>query len=407
MCKISVIIPSYNAELYIEECLDSIVNQSLSSFEIICVDDCSNDMTVPIIKGYVEKFSYVFLYEQKKQGPGVARNLGISKAKGEFICFMDADDYYPNYDVLKLLYDTAQKTGVLMCGGNILNKYGDRYEEDSTNFQNEGFVKSIDFPRFIGQTRFIYKKSFIIDNHIQYPSYVRFEDPPFVMESILMAGLYYTITDCVYVRRTGYKSVKTNLEIARGVIKGIERCIELASEFKLVDFYQRELMYALCDSIEYTSAYISDEIIMKDLRMIKDISRNLCGVVTIPFYDNESFKNYLRYIECTIKRCKRAKRIVVYGAGVTASRLLDSGYIDVDNICGIVTTNTTLERSFRGYKIKKIDEYINDTNNVSIIIATDEKYLPDIVANLKELGFNNYLSVTARIIFIAQSILHL
>ena len=94
MPKVSVVIPCYNVEKYIRQCIESLLHQTLSDFEIICVDDGSTDETVNIIKEYVAEDDRVILIEQKNQYAGVARNNGLEAASGEYVIFLDSDDFF-------------------------------------------------------------------------------------------------------------------------------------------------------------------------------------------------------------------------------------------------------------------------------------------------------------------------
>ena len=129
MPKISVIIPVYNAEKYLNKTLESILKQSLKDIEVICVDDGSTDGSVEIIQSFIKKDDRVKLIRQNNQHAGSARNTGLKEAQGEYIHFMDADDYVLNYayeaiynkvikydlDCLKfssVVYDVKQKDTV-------------------------------------------------------------------------------------------------------------------------------------------------------------------------------------------------------------------------------------------------------------------------------------------------------
>lgn len=122
MCSIpvSVIIPIYNGERHLEECLDSCLEQTLRSIEIICINDGSTDNTEKILNKYVERHENIVILNQKNQGSGAARNLGIKHANGEFAAFMDSDDFYPDKDALKKLYNAAIENKVFVCGGSAL-----------------------------------------------------------------------------------------------------------------------------------------------------------------------------------------------------------------------------------------------------------------------------------------------
>lgn len=106
--KVSIIMPSYNVVRYIEECMDSVVNQSLKEIEIICVDAFSTDGTREIIKNYAEKDNRITLLDDDKKSCGYSYNKGIASAKGEYIGFVETDDYVRS-DMFEILYDLASK----------------------------------------------------------------------------------------------------------------------------------------------------------------------------------------------------------------------------------------------------------------------------------------------------------
>lgn len=116
--KISVIIPVYNVEKYLEECLESIVHQSLKEIEIICVDDGSTDGSVDILKRYACEDKRFILRRQKNQGGGAARNLGLACASGEYVVFLDSDDFFEP-EMFRRIYDRAMETAadIVLYGG--------------------------------------------------------------------------------------------------------------------------------------------------------------------------------------------------------------------------------------------------------------------------------------------------
>lgn len=109
MPKISLIIPVYNTEKYLPECLDSCINQSLTDIEIICIDDCSSDSSFDILTTYQNKDKRIRVFRQEKnQRQGAARNRGISEALGEYVWFVDSDDFLDK-NACQLLYDIAKE----------------------------------------------------------------------------------------------------------------------------------------------------------------------------------------------------------------------------------------------------------------------------------------------------------
>ena len=117
--KISIIIPVYNAENYLRECLDSIINQTLKEIEVICIEDGSSDSSVTILYDYQHRDERITIINQLNSGSGNARNKGIERAKGEFIAFMDSDDYYTTKNTLAKMYNKAKEKRALICGGKF------------------------------------------------------------------------------------------------------------------------------------------------------------------------------------------------------------------------------------------------------------------------------------------------
>ena len=105
--KVSVIIPVYNAEKYLEQCLESLLNQTLKEIEIICVDDGSEDRSVEIIEKFSEKDCRISLLRQKNSYAGVARNNGLNASTGKYVIFLDADDFFEP-DMLLSMYNKIE-----------------------------------------------------------------------------------------------------------------------------------------------------------------------------------------------------------------------------------------------------------------------------------------------------------
>lgn len=120
--KISVIVPVYNTEKYLSKCLDSIVNQTFKDFEIIVINDGSTDGSGDIIKAYSQKYSNVYGFEKENGGMSLARNFGLSKARGEYIFFVDSDDYIAK-DSLEKMYHKAKRDDLDIVVCDSINVY--------------------------------------------------------------------------------------------------------------------------------------------------------------------------------------------------------------------------------------------------------------------------------------------
>ncbi|SUW08918.1 glycosyltransferase/CDP-glycerol:poly(glycerophosphate) glycerophosphotransferase [Brachyspira pilosicoli] len=132
--NVSIIIPTYNVENYIEACLDSIINQTIKEIEIICIDDCSTDNTYNILEEYSKKDDRIIILKNKKNsGAGFSRNRGLDISKGEYIGFIDSDDYVSN-NYFENLYNTAKKFNSDIV--NNINMYDDFNSIISPNYYN-------------------------------------------------------------------------------------------------------------------------------------------------------------------------------------------------------------------------------------------------------------------------------
>lgn len=116
MIKVSIIIPVYNAEKYLEKCLDCIIGQTLKEIEMICVDDGSTDTSLQILRSYAERDARIHIFTQKNQAAGVARNHGMEKASGKYLLFLDADDHF-ELDMIEKMYEKAEEGAydVVIC----------------------------------------------------------------------------------------------------------------------------------------------------------------------------------------------------------------------------------------------------------------------------------------------------
>lgn len=116
MIKVSVIIPVYNEELYLEQCLDSVCKQTLQEIEILCIDDGSTDDSLHILEQFAKKDIRIKVFQQRNQYAGNARNIGIKKAEGKYLCFLDSDDFFAP-DLLEKMYDAAEQnqSEIVIC----------------------------------------------------------------------------------------------------------------------------------------------------------------------------------------------------------------------------------------------------------------------------------------------------
>ena len=241
MSKVSVIIPVYNVEKYLRECLESVINQTLKDIEIICVNDGSTDNSLEILKEYAQKDERIVVISQENSGVSIARNVALDCAKGEYVCFMDPDDLYPDNDVLEVLYNKAKENNVKICGGEF-SEFKENVIDLNQNFdgvlsgylfkKNE-IIEFDDYQFDYGFTRFLYETKFLTDNNIRFPNYKRYEDPVFFVNAMVLAKHFYAVHKNVYAYRIGYKPLNWSYETVKDFFTAVLDVLNIAQEHSL------------------------------------------------------------------------------------------------------------------------------------------------------------------------------
>jgi len=218
--KISIIIPIYNMEKYLNECLDSVISQTLKDIEIICINDGSIDNSLAILKEYEKKDKRIKVINQKNNGVAISRNLGIDISKGEFIAFLDPDDKIINNNSLENLYNAAINNHVLISGGNSIS-YINGKKKKLDHFKKEGIIRYSDFQKPYYFWKYIYNSTFIKKNKIYFPNYSRFQDPIFFVKAMNEAKIFYALPQVVHFYRATNTIKKMNKKKIIDTLKGM------------------------------------------------------------------------------------------------------------------------------------------------------------------------------------------
>ena len=214
MAKISIIIPVYNTEQYLKECIESILLQDYKDFEAIFVDDGSQDASYSIINKFVNRDERIKLYHQNNAGVSAARNLGLKYAKGDYIAFIDSDDIIsPNY--LDRLYQCAiQYRPDIVLSGIVYMRNGDEtgrvaLTEGALSLKTEvDLIHFFKTPLLTSPVSKLYKRQIICDNNIQFDTSISFaEDKDFNLQYFQHIQDAHTLSYCGYL----YRDVETSL----------------------------------------------------------------------------------------------------------------------------------------------------------------------------------------------------
>lgn len=231
--KFSIIVPVYNTEKYIAKCLNSILNQSYKNFEIIVVNDGSTDQSMDIINKYLLKTEKIILINQKNEGLSQARNNGMKKTTGEYVLFVDSDDYIEP-DLLNKLNDNIEPNLDIVrfqiyTDTNYIKEQKENAFETTTGYN--AFEKIVKYKYVELACCYCYKKSFYIKNNFSFKKGKCHEDFGLIPYIILIAN---TVKSISYL---GYHYVKREYSIMNSnnynnVVKKAFDFLELYEDLK-------------------------------------------------------------------------------------------------------------------------------------------------------------------------------
>ena len=202
--KISVIIPCYNVEKYLRQCLDSVINQTLKEIEIICINDGSTDSTLQILEEYAGHDNRIRIISQENQGQSVARNKGLDIAFGEFIAFIDSDDSFLYNNALETALKTFTNDIDFINFGIFLNIEPDvktKIKDKDVNPKLSGKIKiceNIMYQTPVYACNKIFRKSIIDKYALRFPVGLLFEDCVFTYSYLAISNYGYYLNDKFY-----------------------------------------------------------------------------------------------------------------------------------------------------------------------------------------------------------------
>ena len=268
MPKVSIIIPIYNVEKYLRQSVDSAINQTLKDIEIICIDDCSTDNSYEILKEYAQKDSRIKLIKQSKnQGQGVARNVGLVQAQGEYVMFLDPDDWY-ELDACKRAYEKIKSGNndfVIFDFYEYIDKNGKKEVANYRTKPFKEFAKKSEFDlkqvsaNFLNNSYvwcMIFSRKFLIENDIKFAELYLCEDVPFLMKSIVCSTSVNILEEPLYnyrIRKTSSSFKVCNLGETIEARK-IELNIVLNSEFRDI-YIEKYINYCVLILTEWYNSF--------------------------------------------------------------------------------------------------------------------------------------------------------
>lgn len=291
MPKVSVIIPVYNVEQYLKTCLDSVINQTLQDIEIICVDDGSTDGSLDILRDYEKKDLRLKVLTQKNQHAGVARNNGLKAATGEYLSFLDSDDFF-DLHMLEDMYNKAKKddSDVVVCGfyqyNNRLNKITS-IAKINTKFVKKTPFSPLDFKdnlfdglKLNAWTK-LFRRKLFVNNNLQFEKCVCCNDLTCVCTALALSNkisiinkpyIYYRYNQKNNLTANRNKSIDGFLIAAKGLEENLKK-------FNIYEIFEKAFVSKIKASFNWELSLCTPE--QKEKRKIeasKCLSKNLYNI---------------------------------------------------------------------------------------------------------------------------------
>lgn len=397
MIKVSIIIPVYNGEEYLEQCIRSVLCQTMTELEVICVDDGSTDRSSHIVRQLALEDARVALLQQENQGAGMARNLGMQAASGKYIAFLDADDYYHDQNALELLFHTCEEQGLLVCASMYKCMIYDieKKEELLPGIDKNVILHYRDIQMDFDYTNYLFERKMLMENNIFFPNYRRFQDPPFLVKALYTADKFVLVDTCLYCCRVFDVASRFDTFKTADLLRGMIDNLVFAGQHGL-----NTLFHNTIDRLEYEYFDI----------IIENIAENYTNILNLLLQANQVIEeqsgnpDYIirplriliyplnQYKKKLLKKIEDMGKVAIYGAGCFAKTFLS--FLKEENLLDrieyiVVSDLKGNQEQIEGIPVITFQRFLQGTKR-PMLIAVRGRMQEEILVYLKQNNFNDY-----------------
>ena len=234
--KVSIIVPVYNGEKYLNIFLDSILQQTYNNIEVVFINDQSKDNSFDLLKKYQKQYKFIKVLNQKNGGQAVARNNGIKEATGEYITFADQDDYLDS-NYIETLVGSIKSNDILITGYKRVDEQGNvLYKKIPVDGEWAKY-------KFCSSWSKLYNTDFIKKNNIQFGKYKIGEDVYFLLQACSMTDKISVLTYAGYNNLRNFSSVSNNINLKKGNNKLMPMLEDMVKNINFSNFDKDLLLY--------------------------------------------------------------------------------------------------------------------------------------------------------------------
>lgn len=434
--KTSVIIPVYNTKEYLEECIDSVLKQTQKEIEIILVDDGSTDGSTELIRQYVNNYSFIRAVYQENQKLGAARNVGANIAEGEYLYFLDSDDYIDE-NLLEVCYQVAskQRLDFVMFDANSFTEDGCEdnggqirsYDRSLLPIEDKVYTGLEFWEKFYGmqgvfQNAYLLyiNRAFYQENKLAFEPNIFYEDNDWIVDMYQKAKKIMYIPQKLYFRR--YRTGSIMMEKYTNV--HLQSCIFLSRKLvgmvittedeTVCNMYEQVAYSVLSRLVNIIKSYCQEEkkdVLAKELsdlmvRWLSDVekitekSERIEGIISgvadfllkkNVFAENEELSNgWRKQIGKDLRVCslEESNSVVgIYGKGMVGQKFLRiyNEYVgEIKAHLFFIDTYSEVVEWYEGYKVYNVN-HLPNVDRMNIIIAS-KKYKDEMLQNIQRLG---------------------
>lgn len=429
MCKVSVLIPIYNVEQYLSQCLDSIINQTLSDIEIICINDGSTDGSGEILSQYAIKDNRIRVITKDNTGYGHSMNVGVKVASGKYIGIVESDDFAEN-NMFEILYKIAEENQVEVVKSNFFSHYlfGDVLEKylpnekcgDMLSFLSKGNRRFLELgtPIWTG----LYRRDFLLNNNIFFTETpgASYQDTAFGIKIMMCVNkIYFCKEAFLHYRRDNMESSVHSLNKVFCICDEFDELWKFVKTREdILDATQYCLAAEEYDRYMFSYNRIADRHREKFLiRMIEDFKllseRNLLNAnywdyekwmnvqKMIRYPERVLYKNIIEtqshsmYFTAFFQELEKFKHIYIYGAGRIGQEtiaFLKNRNLTVQAFLVSQSNNNLTE--IDGVPVKVVYEVEINTDDDLVLIAVAENSQYEIIKSLRMRGIHQMISMS-------------
>ena len=408
MCKVSVIIPVYNVESYLEQCIDSVLGQSFTEFEVICVDDCSTDNSLNILHEYANKDKRILILQNKiNKGQASSRNRGMEIARGKYTYFLDSDDYI-ELNAIEKLYNYAEQfeTECIYFNSRIMKEMEAVGNGPSLSYGLTDINKKVyDGPSLFkilnekdlytsSVWRCFWRTDFLINNGLRFADDLRTsEDGPFSLKAILCSKRVTVVDENYHI----YRRHEGTLSTESGPIKMINSfksfCITL--DFWRNHRFEEDIDDIISEHLKNLLIGVKRKYIRNKDRIKKDdfergIERYLFEVLI-----EQEYEKALDNIDSSIlHKILQYKYVIVYGAYMYAAEVVEKLVRKGIQIFSIAVTQMHEKaEGINGIPIHEIKDLCYMKDDAIVVLGVSKRNREDVIVTLRKYGFMNYISL--------------